>query len=190
MDPLLDGWANKNCGVIALGHPLRLSGARIVMTAEEALQRGRRCHELAPGVGHVRDRGHVFTNWFPASQLAANGPEVRKFRADLLAISQTDFASLCAAIRDMNFWRIIALIVRPTLVIADGYDTVTALSHSELIAETVPDHRPATATVLHRHDWSRSLVCSRYRRPSRMKAARHIWGRPGRSCPGRGLPIA
>lgn len=78
------------------------------MTAVEALQRGRRYHELAPGVGHARNRGYVFTNWFPASQLADNGPEVRKFRADLLAISQTDFASLYAVIRDMNFWRIIA----------------------------------------------------------------------------------
>ncbi|MES2069979.1 MAG: alpha/beta fold hydrolase [Pseudomonadota bacterium] len=88
-------------------------------------------------------------NWFPAQMLEANGPAVEKFRAMLLAISRQGLAGLYAAVRDTDLRRIIALISRPTLVIAGQYDTVTAASHSELIAEAVPGAKLVTLPSVH-----------------------------------------
>ena len=39
IDPLTDERVNRNGGAIALGHPLGMTGARLVMTATEELQR-------------------------------------------------------------------------------------------------------------------------------------------------------
>jgi acetyl-CoA C-acetyltransferase len=39
IDPFADGRVNPNGGAIALGHPLGMSGARIIMTAVEELRR-------------------------------------------------------------------------------------------------------------------------------------------------------
>ncbi|MFC5473869.1 3-oxoadipate enol-lactonase [Paraherbaspirillum soli] len=76
-------------------------------------------------------------NWFPAHMLATNEGIVEEFRAMLLATDRQGLAGLYAAVRDADLRRTIALISRPTLVIAGQHDTVTALSHSELIAATV-----------------------------------------------------
>jgi len=77
-------------------------------------------------------------NWFPAQMLAAKAPVVEEFRAMLRATDRQGLAGLYAAVRDADLRRTIALISRPTLVIGGQYDTVTAVSHSELIAATVP----------------------------------------------------
>jgi acetyl-CoA C-acetyltransferase len=47
IDPLADPRVNRNGGAIALGHPLGMSGARIVMTAAEELHRTGGRHALA-----------------------------------------------------------------------------------------------------------------------------------------------
>ena len=84
-------------------------------------------------------------NWFPARMLAAKEPVVEKFRAMLRGTDRQGLAGLFAAVRDSDLRRTVALISRPTLVIAGRDDTVTALSHSEFIAATVPG---ATLVVL------------------------------------------
>lgn len=88
-------------------------------------------------------------NWFPAPMVAANEPVIKEFRAMLLAIDRQGLAGLFAAVRDANLQRTIALISRPTLVIAGQYDTVTALSHSELIAATVPGAKLVVLPAVH-----------------------------------------
>lgn len=70
--------------------------------------------------------------------LQAGGPIIDTFRAALLATDKHGLAGNFAAVRDMDLRRTIALIPRPTLVIAGRDDTVTAASHGEQIAATVP----------------------------------------------------
>lgn len=77
-------------------------------------------------------------NWFPAAMLKAGGPVIDHFRTMLLATNPQGLAGAFAAVRDADLRRTIALINRPTLVIAGRDDTVTAASHGALIAATVP----------------------------------------------------
>lgn len=77
-------------------------------------------------------------NWFPAAMLEAQAPQIEPFRAMLLATDRQGLAGSYAAVRDADLRRTIALIERPTLVIAGRYDTVTAASHGEVIAAVVP----------------------------------------------------
>jgi len=67
----------------------------------------------------------------------------------LLATDPQGFAGSYAAVRDMDMRRAIALITAPTLVIAGQRDTVTLLSHSELIAATVPGAKLVVLPVVH-----------------------------------------
>ncbi|WP_292638092.1 alpha/beta fold hydrolase, partial [Mesorhizobium sp.] len=89
------------------------------------------------------------SNWFPASMVAANEPVVEDFRAMLLAIDRQGLAGLFAAVRDADLRRTVALIPRPTLVIAGQHDTVTAASHGELIAATVPGAELVVLPAVH-----------------------------------------
>ncbi|MDH5823652.1 3-oxoadipate enol-lactonase [Luteimonas sp. RD2P54] len=77
-------------------------------------------------------------NWFPPQMLAENGPRVRQFRGMLLATERQGLAGAWAAVRDADLRRSIALIERPTLVIAGAHDTVTLPEHGEFIAAAVP----------------------------------------------------
>jgi 3-oxoadipate enol-lactonase len=77
-------------------------------------------------------------NWFPAQWLETDAPAVREFHSMLLAADRHGLAGAWAAVRDADLRRTIALIDRPTLVIAGQHDTVTAASHSETIAATIP----------------------------------------------------
>ena len=88
-------------------------------------------------------------NWFPPHMLEAENATVRTFRAMLLATDPRGLAGCWAAVRDMDMRRTVALINRPTLVIAGQYDTVTALSHGELIAATVPGARLVALPAVH-----------------------------------------
>ena len=88
-------------------------------------------------------------NWFPARMVAANEPIIEEFRTMLLTINRQGLAGLFAAVRDADLRRTIALISRPTLVIAGRHDTVTALSHSELIAEAVPGAKLVVLPAVH-----------------------------------------
>lgn len=92
---------------------------------------------------------HFLASWFPATLLQAGGPVIDTFRAMLLATDKQGLASNFAAVRDMDLRRTIALIPRPTLVIAGRDDTVTAASHSEQIAATVPDAQLLILQAVH-----------------------------------------
>ncbi|MER8477835.1 alpha/beta fold hydrolase [Mesorhizobium sp. M1163] len=88
-------------------------------------------------------------NWFPANMLAASGPVIEAFRTMLLGIDRQGLAGLFAAVRDADLRRTVALISRPTLVIAGQHDTVTAASHSDLIAATVPGVKLVVLPAVH-----------------------------------------
>lgn len=88
-------------------------------------------------------------NWFPAQMVTANEPVIKDFRAMLLTIDRHGLAGLFAAVRDADLRRTVALINRPTLVIAGEHDTVTAASHSELIAAAVPGAKLVVLPAVH-----------------------------------------
>jgi 3-oxoadipate enol-lactonase len=88
-------------------------------------------------------------NWFPARMLEAKDPVVEEFRAMLLATDRQGLAGSYAVVRDADLRRTIALIQRPTLVIAGRDDTVTLASHSELIAATVPGSKLVELPAVH-----------------------------------------
>lgn len=88
-------------------------------------------------------------NWFPADMLRVGGPVIDRFRAMLLAMDPQGLAGAFAAVRDADLRRTIALIDRPTLVIAGRDDTVTAASHGALIAATVPGARLLELPTVH-----------------------------------------
>lgn len=77
-------------------------------------------------------------NWFPAQMLGAEAPLVERFRAMLLATNRHGLAGAYAAVRDTDLRLETEGISRPTLVIAGQFDTVTAASHGELIAASIP----------------------------------------------------
>ena len=98
----------------------------------------------------MSETAEVFlANWFPAPMVAANAPVVEEFRTMLLTIDRHGLAGLFAAVRDADLRRTVALINRPTLVIAGEHDTVTAASHSELIAAAVPGAKLVVLPAVH-----------------------------------------
>jgi 3-oxoadipate enol-lactonase len=88
-------------------------------------------------------------NWFPASMLKANPPVIGHFRAMLLATDRHGLAGAYAAVRDADLRRTIALITRPTLVIAGRDDTVTLASHSEAITAAIPGAKLLILPAVH-----------------------------------------
>lgn len=98
----------------------------------------------------MRDTAETFlSNWFPRRMLDANPPIVEKFRAMLLNTDRQGLAGSYAAVRDADLRRPIAVIPNPTLVIAGQYDPVTAASHGELIATTIPGAKLVTLPAVH-----------------------------------------
>ena len=87
--------------------------------------------------------------WFPTHMLETKSAILGTIRAMLLATHPQGYAGCYAAVRDMDMRRTTALIPCPTLVIAGQYDTVTLLSHSELIAATVPGSRLVVLPAVH-----------------------------------------
>ncbi|QJP06368.1 3-oxoadipate enol-lactonase [Pseudomonas multiresinivorans] len=77
-------------------------------------------------------------NWFPATWLAQGRPEVEPFRATLLATNRHGLAGSFAAVQETDLRAALRDVRLPTLVIAGQFDTVTAASHGELIAEAIP----------------------------------------------------
>lgn len=88
-------------------------------------------------------------NWFPVRMLERREPVVAKFRAMLLATDRQGLAGSYAAVRDTDMRRTIALIPRPTLVIAGRHDTVTSLGHGKQIADTIPGARLLVLPAVH-----------------------------------------
>jgi 3-oxoadipate enol-lactonase len=88
-------------------------------------------------------------NWFPAAMLQENGEAVQAFRRTLLATRREGVAGSWAGIRDADLRRTIALIPRPTLVIAGAHDPVTSERHGREIAATIPGAKLRVLPVQH-----------------------------------------
>lgn len=98
----------------------------------------------------MRETAETFLrNWFPAPALAANCEAVQAFRRTLLATQREGVAGSWAAVRDADLRRTIALIDRPTLVIAGRHDTVTSLEHGEELARGIPGARLQVLDAVH-----------------------------------------
>ena len=88
-------------------------------------------------------------NWFPASWLEPLRAEVEPFRATLLGSNRHGLAGSYAAVQETDLRRALSSIRVPTLVIAGQFDTVTAASHSELIAGAIAGARLLTLPAVH-----------------------------------------
>ncbi|WP_338880824.1 3-oxoadipate enol-lactonase [Achromobacter veterisilvae] len=100
--------------------------------------------------GDMEETASTFLgNWFPPAMLQAGGATVDKFRDMLLRTDKHGLAGAFAAVRDTDLRRTIALIPNPTLVIAGRDDTVTAASHGERIAATIPGARLLVLPAVH-----------------------------------------
>lgn len=88
-------------------------------------------------------------NWFPAQMLENDDAVVGAFRRTLLATKREGVAGSWAAVRDGDLRRTIALIDRPTLVIAGEHDTVTSAEHGKEIAAGIPGARLAVLPAVH-----------------------------------------
>lgn len=88
-------------------------------------------------------------NWFPAAWIERSAPEIEPFRRTLLATDPRGLAGAWAAVRDADMRRTVALISRPTLVIAGRNDTVTTLHHGEAIAAAVPGAKLVVLPTVH-----------------------------------------
>ncbi|MCD9032985.1 3-oxoadipate enol-lactonase [Luteimonas sp. Y-2-2-4F] len=98
----------------------------------------------------MRETAEAFLrNWFPARMLDAPDPAVAPFRAMLLATDRQGLAGAWAAVRDADLRRTVALIPRPTLVVAGAHDSVTRLAHGEALAAAIPGARLEVLPTVH-----------------------------------------
>lgn len=104
---------------------------------------------LRPPVDMAPVAEGFLNNWFSSAYRGGHAATVARFRAMLLATPPQGLAGCFAAVRDMDMRRTAALIQAPTLVIAGRDDTVTALSHGELLAATVPGAALQVLPVVH-----------------------------------------
>ena len=88
-------------------------------------------------------------NWFPARMLEPENAAVPLFRSMVLNTDRRGLAGAFALIRDTDLRRTIALIDRPTLVIAGEHDTVTTASHGRAIAATIPGAQLRVLSTVH-----------------------------------------
>ena len=88
-------------------------------------------------------------NWFPPRMLQTVDPRVETFRAMVLDTPPQGLAGAFAAVRDADMRRTVALITRPTLVIAGRDDTVTLASHGEQLAASVPGAQLLVLPAVH-----------------------------------------
>lgn len=98
----------------------------------------------------MRDTANMFLhNWFPAQMLVGESPVIEEFRSTLLAMNPQGLAGNFAVVRDTDMRRTIALIDRPTLIIAGEHDTVTAASYSEAMAAAIPGAQLVVLPAVH-----------------------------------------
>jgi 3-oxoadipate enol-lactonase len=98
----------------------------------------------------MKDIAETFLgNWFPRSILEGQREIVEVFRNMLLNTDRQGLAGTYALVRDTDLRRTGALIENPTLVIAGEFDTVTAASHSYIIAKTLPNAKLKIFPAVH-----------------------------------------
>jgi len=88
-------------------------------------------------------------NWFPASWLEPMRAEVEPFRSTLLASNRHGLAGSYAAVQETDLRSALASVRLPTLVIAGEFDTVTAVDHGELIADSIAGARWVVLPAVH-----------------------------------------
>lgn len=114
-----------------------------------AAQWDQRIAELKLPIEMSRVAEDFLGNWFSADYRQRQAATVDKFRAMLLATSAQGLAGCFAAVRDLDMRRTVGMITSPTLVIAGRDDKVTALSHGELLARSVPGAELLVLPVVH-----------------------------------------
>lgn len=87
----------------------------------------------ADGMAAIADA--VVARWFTPA--FAGSPEAAEVLQTLLGTDPAGYTGCCAAIRDMDLRRIIALIDRPTLVISGLQDPATPPEHAALIHQAI-----------------------------------------------------
>ena len=98
---------------------------------------------LSAGMGMMTEA--VLDRWFTPGFRVAASADLEAVRTQLLATDPQGYAGCCAAIRDMDQRAVLALIDRPTLVIAGDSDPATPIEHAQLLANGI---REATLRVL------------------------------------------
>ncbi|PMS17220.1 3-oxoadipate enol-lactonase [Trinickia dabaoshanensis] len=88
-------------------------------------------------------------NWFSQATIDARVPAVDAFRRMVLDTPPQGLAGAFAAVRDLDFRRTVALIDRPSLVIAGKDDTVTLPAHGEAIAAAIAGARYLSLPCVH-----------------------------------------
>jgi len=137
---------------LALNAPQRIDRLLLANTSAWLGPRQQWDARIAEVLGAEDMRGTAATflaNWFPATWLEPPRPEVEPFRATLLATNRHGLAGSFAAVQDTDLRAALPDVHLPTLVIAGQFDTVTAASHGELIAQAIPGARLLTLPAVH-----------------------------------------
>ncbi|MGG1947862.1 alpha/beta fold hydrolase [Trinickia sp. NRRL B-1857] len=111
-----------------------------------------RIAELAriSGIRDMRETAEGFIrNWFSQETIDQGLPVVDAFRKMVAETSPHGLAGAFAAVRDLDFRRTVALVHRPTLVIAGEHDTVTLPEHGEAIASAIVGARYLSLPCVH-----------------------------------------
>lgn len=88
-------------------------------------------------------------NWFSRETIDRRLPVVDAFRKMVAETPPDGLAGCFAAVRDLDFRRTVALVERPTLVIAGEHDTVTLPEHGEAIAGAIVGARYLSLPCVH-----------------------------------------
>lgn len=137
---------------LALNAPQRIERLVLANTSAWLGPRGQWDARIAEVLAAEDMRGAAATflaNWFPSAWLASQRPEVEPFRATLLASNRHGLAGSFAAVQETDLRAALRDVRLPVLVIAGQFDTVTAASHSELIAQAIPGARLLTLPAVH-----------------------------------------
>ncbi|AJR26262.1 3-oxoadipate enol-lactonase [Sphingobium fuliginis ATCC 27551] len=103
----------------------------------------------------VRERGMAplaeasVERWFTAAFAARGGDAIAPVAAMLQATDPQGYAGCCAAIRDMDMRRTVALIEAPTLVIGGTKDPATPPPHSEALGRSIAGARLTMLEAAH-----------------------------------------
>lgn len=88
-------------------------------------------------------------NWFPHAMLQSHNATVDKFRSMLMETDKVGLAGAWAVVRDTDLRNAIALINRPTMVIAGRNDTVTSAEAGKEIARRISGARLHILATVH-----------------------------------------
>lgn len=137
---------------LAIHAPERIDRLILSNTASklgEAAYFNERIAELRSAPDMAASARGFLANWFPARMLESPDAVVEAFRAMVETTPPQGLAGSFAAVRDADLRRTVALIARPTLVIAGSNDTVTNVAHGEQIAATVPGAKLLVLPTVH-----------------------------------------